>query len=86
MLRGLSGSVVAGLVVLMLVVIGTEILGGDRGFPGPGISTVVWHVGATIVAVFLQRLADHRGRAVSVLGSFGVFVVAGALLWTQWWN
>ncbi|GGG14589.1 hypothetical protein GCM10007304_30720 [Rhodococcoides trifolii] len=86
MLRGLSGSVVAGLVVLTAVVIGTEILGGERGFPGPGVSTAVWHVVATVVALFLQRLADHRGRLLSVAGSLGVFVVTGVLLWTQWWN
>ncbi|MGU3431759.1 hypothetical protein ACNHUS_01970 [Actinomycetes bacterium M1A6_2h] len=82
----MSGSVVAGLMVLTLVVIGTEILGDDRGFPGPGVSTVVWHVSASVVALVLQRVADHRGPVVSVFGSLGVFVVAGLLLWTQWWN
>ena len=86
MLRGLSGSVVAGLVLLTVVVVATEILGSERGFPGPGTSTVLWHVVAVVAAVFLQRVADHRRRAVSVLGSLGVLLVTGALLWTQWWN
>ncbi|MBY6365686.1 hypothetical protein [Rhodococcoides corynebacterioides] len=85
-MRALSGSVTAGLVVLTAVVVAAAIIGGDRGFPGPGTASVTWHVVAVVAALVLQHLADHRTRAVSVLGSLGVLAVAGALLWTQWWN
>ncbi|WP_243636604.1 hypothetical protein [Rhodococcus sp. Eu-32] len=86
MLRGLSGAVTAGLVVLAVVVIGTQYLGSQRGFPGPGTVSVASHIGAAIVAIVLQRIADHRSRAVSVIASLLVFALAGVLLWTQWWG
>lgn len=85
-MRALSGSVAAGLVVLTALVIAASILGEDRGFPGPGTASIAWHVAACVGALILQAVADHRHRAVSFLGSLGVLVVAGALLWTQWWN
>ena len=86
MLRGLSGAVTAGLVVLALVVAGAQYLGSQRGFPGPGTVSVAAHLGAAILAIVIQHFADHRRRAVSVLASLSVFVVAGVLLWTQWWG
>lgn len=86
MLRGISGAVAAGLVVLAVVVAGAQYLGSQRGFPGPGAVSVVAHIAAAIVALVIQHFADHRRRAASVLASFLVFVVAGALLWTQWWG
>lgn len=86
MLRGLSGAVTAGLVVLAVVVAGTQYLGSQRGFPGPGTVSVAAHIAAAILAIVIQHFADHRHRAVSALASLSVFLVAGALLWTQWWG
>jgi hypothetical protein len=85
-MRALSGSVAAGLVVLTALVVAAAVIGGDRGFPGPGTASIAWHVVACVAALVLQRVADHRARGVSFLGSVGVLVVAGALLWTQWWG
>lgn len=85
-MKALSGSVTAGLVILTALVIAAAVIGGDRGFPGPGTATITWHVIACIAALLLQGLADHRSRALSVLGSVGVLTVAGGLLWTQWWG
>jgi uncharacterized membrane protein required for colicin V production len=84
--KALSGSITAGLVVLTALVIAAAVVGGDRGFPGPGTASIAWHVAAVVAALLLQRIADHRSRGVSFLGSLGVLVVAGALLWTQWWG
>lgn len=86
MLRGLSGAVTAGLVVLAIVVAGAQYLGAQRGFPGPGTVSVASHIGAAVAAVVIQHFADHRRRAVSALASLLVLAVAGVLLWTQWWG
>lgn len=85
-LQGLSGSVAAGVVVLALVVVVTAWLGPRRGFPGPGTESVVAHVVAAVTVVVAQRYADHRRGGVAVIGSLLVFLVTGALLWTQWWG
>ncbi|MFI9509274.1 hypothetical protein [Nocardia sp. NPDC052566] len=86
LLRGLAGMVAAGLVVLTLVVIGTTIIAGRRGFPGPGAVSVTWHVAASTIAVAAQIYSDrHRGFA-AFSGSLVVFLAAGLLLWTQWWS
>ncbi|MEU7628359.1 hypothetical protein AB0C34_00040 [Nocardia sp. NPDC049220] len=84
--RGLSGIVAAGTVVLMLVVVGTAVIADRRGFPGPGGESVTWHVVAAVIAVAAQMYSDrHRGSA-AFSGSAVVFIVAGLLLWTQWWS
>lgn len=86
LLRGLSGAITAGLVVLAVVVAGAQYLGGQRGFPGPGTVSVAAHIGAAVVAIVLQHFADHRKRVTAVVSSLLVFVVTGVLLWTQWWG
>jgi asparagine N-glycosylation enzyme membrane subunit Stt3 len=85
-LRGLSGIVTAGLVVLAIGVAVTQYLGHSRGFPGPGGVSVAAHIVAAFVAVFAQRIADHRRGFSAVLGAIVVFVVTGLVLWTQWWQ
>ncbi|RDI68586.1 hypothetical protein [Nocardia pseudobrasiliensis] len=86
LLRALSGVVAGGLVVLTLVVIGAEILGARRGFPGPGASPVAWHIGLSALAVAAQLFADRRRGFAAFSGSVVVFGAAGYLLVTQWWN
>lgn len=85
-LRGISGSVAAGMVVLALVVCGSAVLGVRRGFPGPGMSMVAWHIGLATVAVLGQIFSDRRRGLAALSGSLVVFVAAGYLLVTQWWN
>ena len=85
-LRGLSGIVTTGLVVLAIGVSVTQYLGHSRGFPGPGGLSVAAHIVAAIVAVIAQRIVDH-GRGLSAfLGSIVVFTATGLVLWTQWWQ
>jgi len=86
LLRGISGAVAAGMVVLTLVVAGSAVLGGLRGFPGPGTSMVAWHIGLSVVAVAAQIFTDKRRGFAAFSGSLVVFVAAGYLLVTQWWN
>ncbi|WP_067817217.1 hypothetical protein [Nocardia inohanensis] len=85
-LRGLSGVVTGGVVVLAATVVGAAVIGARRGFPGPGASSVAWHVAAALLAVAAQIFADRRQGFAAFSGSLVVFLVAGYLLWTQWWN
>lgn len=84
-LRGLSGVVAGGVVVLTLVVSGVAYLASDRDFPGPGRESIAAHVVASVVVVAAQVLADRRRGGVAALASGAVLVVTGLLLWTQWW-
>ncbi|MQY19896.1 hypothetical protein [Nocardia macrotermitis] len=84
--RGVSGVVAAGMVVLALVVAGSAVLGDARGYPGPGMKMVGWHVGLAVVAMVGQVFADRRRGLAAFSGSVVVFVAAGYLLVTQWWN
>lgn len=83
--RALSGAVAAGLVVLALVVSVTAILGAERGFPGPGGSSVGWHIAVAVVALGAQFFSDRRRGIPAFFASLVVFVVAAYLLITQWW-
>ncbi len=84
--RGLSGMVAGGILVLAATVATTAIIGARRGFPGPGWTAVTWHVAAAAGVLAAQIYADrHRGFA-AFFGCSVVFSVAGYLLWVQWWN
>ena len=85
-LRAISGAVAAGMVVLALVVAGSAIVGEVRGYPGPGGKMVGWHIGLAAAAVVGQVFADRRRGLAAFSGSLVVFVAAGYLLVTQWWN
>ncbi|WP_235681430.1 hypothetical protein [Tomitella gaofuii] len=85
-LRALSGSVVAGLVLLTVGIIVVSILGGRRGIPGPGDESLIVHLVSSAVALFAQRFADRRRGVAAAAGSLVVFCVTGAVLWTQWWG
>ncbi len=84
--RALSGTVAAGLVVLAAVVLVAAVLGVRRGFPGPGASSVAWHIGMAVLALGAQIFSDRRRGIPAFFGSLVVFVAAGYLLVTQWWN
>ncbi|MGO4617755.1 hypothetical protein AB4305_28665 [Nocardia sp. 2YAB30] len=70
----------------MLVVVGASVIADRRGFPGPGGESVTWHVVIAAIAVAAQMYSDRRRGFPAFSGSGLVFVVAGVLLWTQWWS
>jgi hypothetical protein len=85
-LRGLSGVLAGGLVALAIVVCVAQWLSSTSGRPGPGMATVVGHVGAALVAVVLQLVADQsRGRRAA-LASWSVLLLAVGVLWFGWWG
>ncbi|MDV6266438.1 hypothetical protein [Rhodococcus globerulus] len=85
-LRALSGTVAAGIVVLTVVVIASAYLGGNRGFPGPGTTSITAHIVASVVALVAQIFCDRRRGVAAIAASVVVLVTAGVLLVTQWWG
>lgn len=86
LLRGLSGSLTAGLCVLALVVIGAQVVGGRWGFPGPGAESVIVHVSGAVAALVVQWFVDRRSGPIAPAGSALVTMIVVAVLWTQWWG
>ncbi|MFC0433491.1 hypothetical protein [Kutzneria buriramensis] len=85
-LRGASGAVAACLVLLLLAVLASQIFFQFQGYPGLGWPAVGGHALAAVIAVLLQRLADRRGGAASVLASLAVIVDAALTFWLFWWS
>ncbi|MGH3800941.1 MAG: hypothetical protein ACRDTD_12525 [Pseudonocardiaceae bacterium] len=83
--RGLSGLLAGGLVALAIVVCVAQWSAGTSGRPGPGMSTVVGHLIAALVAVALQLMVDRSRGALAVLASGSVLVIAAGVLWFGWW-
>lgn len=86
LLRGLSGSLTAGLCVLALVVVGAQVVGGRWDFPGPGAESVTVHVLGAVAALVVQWFVDRRSGPIAPAGAALVTVIVGAVLWTQWWG
>jgi len=86
LVRALSGTVAAGTVLLALVVIGAAFLGAQRGFPGPGGESVIWHMAVAVLAIVAQLFSDQRRGMAVVSGAAVVFLATGILIWTQWWG
>ena len=85
LVRGLTGSLAAGLLVLAVALGGVQWWASAYSVPGPGIGVVIGHFVASGAALALQAVADRRRDAVggfATLGAFGV-VVAALVYW--WW-
>lgn len=82
MVRGVSGVLTGGLVVLALVV---AVLASWRSVAGPSTAMVFIHVAAAAVAVLIQVAGDRRGRSATWLAGAAVLAISAVLLWTQWW-
>ncbi len=83
--RELSGALAVGMSVLAVVVVVFQVLAFVRDMPGPGLWTVLGHVAAAVLAVFVQRFADRLTGWAAAVSVLGVVVVAGAALWLFWW-
>ncbi|WP_459547823.1 hypothetical protein [Nocardia sp. X0981] len=85
LVRGISGTAAAGLVLLALVVVGAAVIGDRRGFPGPGAESVAWHIAVAATAVVAQVYSDRRRGGRSLAVAVVVLGAGATLLWTQWW-
>ena len=83
-LRGFSGLLAGGLVVLVVALGVAWAVAAGAGTPGPGVATLAWHAGAAIAAMIAQRQADRRTGAPGVLAAVAVIVITGVLLAGQW--
>lgn len=86
LLRGLSGALAAGLVVLTLMLAVGQWLGGSATVPGPGVGTIVGHGLGAVVAVFAQAVADRSRGGRAVAASVVALAVVLAVLWIWWWR
>lgn len=84
-LRGLSGVLAGGLVVLALALGVAWVVATRTGAPGPAPSFLAWHAVAAVVAVVAQvradRAADGGHGAGAALAVVGVSAVVLAALW-----
>lgn len=83
-LRGFTGVLAGGLVVLVLTLVGAWVVAERSGTPGPGLSTIVWHALAAVAAVVAQRQADRRRGTPGAWAAVAVLVVTLVLLVVQW--
>jgi hypothetical protein len=86
LLRGVSGALTAGLVVLAITLVIAQVIAGRAGHPGPGILMIVVHLSAAIVAVLLQRASDHSRRGIRWQGPLLILLLGALLFWFAWWQ
>ncbi len=83
--RELAGALAVGLSVLAIVVLVFQVLAWVRGMPGPGATMVGGHLGAAVLAVLVQRVADKSSGVLSVLAALAVVAITGVTMWLLWW-
>lgn len=85
-LRGLSGALALGLLVLTVTLAVAQWFSGTTTVPGPGAGTLVGHGAGTLAALVLQYAADRsRGRRAA-LAAAAVLAVVAVVLWVWWWR
>jgi hypothetical protein len=84
--RELAGALAVGLSVLAIVVMVFQALAWIRDMPGPGPAMVGGHLGAAVLAVLVQRVADRAAGWLATLAALGVVVITGATMWLLWWS
>jgi hypothetical protein len=83
--RELAGALAVGLSVLAIVIVVFQVLAWVRDVPGPGVAMVLGHLGAAVLAVLVQRVADKASGAVAGVAALGVVVITGVTMWLLWW-
>jgi len=84
--RELTGALAVGLSVLAIVVLVFQVLAWIRDMPGPGATMVGGHLGAAVLAVVVQRVADRNGGWLAGLAALAVLVITGVTMWLLWWS
>ncbi|HEV7650767.1 MAG TPA: hypothetical protein VGP26_21695 [Actinophytocola sp.] len=84
--RELAGALAVGLSVLAIVVLVFQILAWIRGLPGPGTTMVGGHLGAAVLAVLVQRVADRNSGWPAGLAAVAVVAITAVTMWLLWWS
>lgn len=84
LVRGLSGMLTAGLVVLVAGLVVAWVVALRSGSPGPGSGTLLVHAVAAVVAIVGQVYADRTPGPRGTLAAVGVLVTVGAVLTVEW--
>lgn len=82
----LAGALAVGLSVLAIVVLVFQVLAWIRDMPGPGATMVGGHLGAAILAVLVQRVADRNGGWLGGLAAVAVVAITAVTMWLLWWS
>jgi hypothetical protein len=84
--RELAGALALGLSVLAIVVLVFQVLAWFRGIAGPGGTMVAGHLGAAVLAIIAQRVADRARGMVAGLAAIAVVAITVATMWFLWWS
>jgi hypothetical protein len=84
-LRGVSGVLAVGIVLLALANIGVQFYANSRDLPGPGTLAVTAHVVAAVLVVVGQVVADRFADWRTPVASLAVMLISAATLWLFWW-
>ncbi len=84
--REVAGALAVGLSVLAIVVLVFQVLAWIRDVPGPGASMVGGHLGAAVLAVLVQRVADRTTGWLGGLAALAVVAITGITMWLLWWS
>lgn len=83
-MRGIAGTVAAGLALLALVVLGAGVVGMAMDVRGPGAGSAVGHGIAAVLAVGGAALADRTRGVVAGVAIVGVVALSAATVWVYW--
>lgn len=84
-LRGVSGILAVGMVLLALGNIAVQFYANSRDLPGPGTLAVTAHIVAALLVIVAQFIADRFNDWRAPVSSTAVFLVSAATLWLFWW-
>lgn len=82
LVRGLAGSLAAGLVLLTLGLLAAELL--TSGGSGPGVGVLVGHAVAAVLAVVAAVVADRTRGFATAAAVTAVLLVTAVTLWVYW--
>lgn len=82
----LSGTLVGGLLVLVLGLALSQVAARWAGSPGPGMTMLAGHVAGAGLAVLLHRVARRRTDALGWVAALGPAVVLVSLGMLFWWD
>jgi hypothetical protein len=84
--RGCTGAIAAGMVVLVLALLGAQVFAAEHATPGPGAAMIGGNAAAAALAVACQWYADRSRGGRAAAAQLAVLVVAATALWFSWWR